>query len=66
MSANFIAPGAVHACAMCPVEVYAAWGELANQGWWAKYIGGGIEALRLCPDCKAIIDNRREAALHVA
>lgn len=47
---------------MCPAQTYAAWGELAAQGWWAKYIGGGVEALKLCPDCKAVIDSRREAA----
>lgn len=62
MSAHFIAPGTIHICSMCPVEVYAAWGELATAGWWSKHIGGGIEALKLCPDCREIIDNRREAA----
>jgi len=62
MSCNLIPPGAVHTCSMCPTEVYAGWGELASKGWWSKYIGGGLEALKLCPDCKAIIDNRREAA----
>lgn len=62
MSARLVSPGAIHACAMCPVETYAGWGELAKQGWWSKYIGGGVEPLKLCPDCKAIIDNRREAA----
>lgn len=47
---------------MCPVETYAAWGELAKQGWRSHYAGRNVEALKLCPDCKAIIDNRREAA----
>lgn len=61
MSVHLIAPGSVHSCDMCPVETYAAWGELAKQGWWSKYVGAR-EPLKLCPDCKSIIDNRREAA----
>jgi hypothetical protein len=63
MSAHFVAPGTIHRCALCPVEVYAGWGELASKGWWSKHIGNGVEALKLCADCKAVIDNRREVAL---
>lgn len=66
MSAHLIAPGTIHSCAMCPVETYAAWGELAKQGWWSKYIGGGVEALKLCPDCREIIATRREYAAKAA
>lgn len=62
MSAHFIAPGTIHTCSMCPREVYAAWGELATAGWWSKHIGGGIEALKLCSDCRKVIDTRREYA----
>lgn len=66
VSSHLVAPGTIHACAMCPAETYAAWGELAKAGWWSKYIGGGIEALKLCPSCKDIIDVRREAAALLA
>lgn len=62
MSAHFVAPGAIHECSMCPIETYAAWGELATQGWRSHYAGGKVEAIKLCPDCKAVIDARREAA----
>lgn len=62
MTVHFVAPGTIHSCSTCSAEVYAAWGELATAGWRSHYAGGRVEAIKLCPDCKAIIDNRREAA----
>jgi hypothetical protein len=51
-----------HSCSMCDTSSERTWAQLAHDGWRSNYAGFGLEAIKLCPGCNTIIENRRRVA----